>query len=280
MTVTKSRSLDFSAHTPSNSNTPAPRSAPRHIPIYLENDSVRKISPVFLVTTRSEISLPSQQTISLSAQTEMMETDEKDTLHASTSGRIMDRNIRKGNLSIFSSRLGGEKRYDPPRKVTPEGSSVKDIVKWLESTSTTTEKPSAFPQASEDIQGDCKGLVSRDEDSSSPNPSPPPERAASPDQVAQTAQPSTETEEYSLTLLRYKKYFNNRPLARCLDVAPEPLKGKDELSKETRRKNLRRTSSIQQLEALMSDLSDMSIDKTVPPLPTTEQRDPKDVKEF
>lgn len=211
-----------------------------------------------------------------------MDGDDQDALPTSSSGRIMDRNIRKGNLSIFSSRLGGEKRYDPPRKVTPEGSSVKDIVKWLESTSTTTEKPAAFPQAAEDIQGDGKEPVGRGEGSFSPDPDSSPERAVSPDQVAQTAQPSTETEEYSLTLLGYKNYFNNRPLARCLDAAPEPLKSKYELSKEAARpRSLRRTSSIQQLEALMSDLSSMNRGESVPPLPSSEQqRDPEDVKAF
>ncbi|KAK3301283.1 uncharacterized protein B0H64DRAFT_34715 [Chaetomium fimeti] len=93
-----------------------------------------------------------------------------------------------------------------------------------------------------------------------------------------------QVEDYSLTLLRHKSYFNNRPLARCLDdIAGKDLKNEDQRVKgkkeggkkqdkengETQRvrdgrerkgngatlPNQRNTSSpLQQLDNLMSDL--------------------------
>jgi hypothetical protein len=135
----------------------------------------------------------------------------------------MDRKYESRALpSGFSSNLG--------RKATPggkadAGKSVRSIVDWLERTTTTTRatrttsaetrEPRAvddrnnadnhdrLSRSSKATQPDMVDALRSKDDLVKPYYSPP----ASP----------THPEEYSLTLLRYKSYFNNRPLARCLD---------------------------------------------------------------
>jgi hypothetical protein len=132
----------------------------------------------------------------------------------SEEGDIMSRKRElKGLPSSFSSNLGyratssASSRRPSLPGVNPNPSrSVKSIVAWIESSpaSTPLSTPRGLPHA-------ALGLTP---------PSPTRTRTFS-GQSLPGIKPVTaglpEVEEYSLTLLKYRKYFTERPLARCLD---------------------------------------------------------------
>ncbi|KEY70291.1 hypothetical protein S7711_11098 [Stachybotrys chartarum IBT 7711] len=108
----------------------------------------------------------------------------------------------RGLPSSFSSNLS--RRISPPRPqardATPRGNrSVKSIVAWLES-SPNSPKPSQKTNAA----------------SIAKHVSP---TAGVKHSKHQYSQP--DVEEYSLTLLNYRKYFTEKPLGRCLDDATQ-----------------------------------------------------------
>ncbi|KFA64978.1 hypothetical protein S40285_10146 [Stachybotrys chlorohalonatus IBT 40285] len=108
----------------------------------------------------------------------------------------------RGLPSSFSSNLS--RRISPPRPqardATPRGNrSVKSIVAWLES-SPNSPKPSQKTNAT----------------SVAKHVSP---TAGVTHSKHQYSQP--DVEEYSLTLLNYRKYFTGKPLGRCLDDATQ-----------------------------------------------------------
>ena len=138
-------------------------------------------------------------------------------------GPIIDRRIEASGLSTFASNLNRPRRTSPPSlpppavpsfqapsrrqrgtSTTPSGSeapsSVRAIVDWLESTKATPQEPPP---------------KSGDGSDSGPHYHLPP--AASPQPASSPPSIGGPTEAYSLTLLKYKAYFNNRPLGRCLD---------------------------------------------------------------
>ncbi|PTB57703.1 hypothetical protein M431DRAFT_2776 [Trichoderma harzianum CBS 226.95] len=112
----------------------------------------------------------------------------------------------KGLSSSFSSNIG--QRISPTHlpsssgKSKNDGRSVKSIVAWLESASANSD---ASKHSGDDIKsvhsvgtissaGSNSSLLSR-----------------------HTIPGASDVEEYSLTLLKYKKYYTEVPLGRCLD---------------------------------------------------------------
>ncbi|KAJ9141793.1 hypothetical protein NKR23_g7765 [Pleurostoma richardsiae] len=184
---------------------------------------------------------------------------------APSSARTIDRSVARGATAFFSSRLGTpkKKRNSSPREATPAGSSVKDIVNWLETTTATapspcppserrhasgslavsipTAAPSARTRASTQsgTPGNQTGSTKsagnntahnrQSELSSSPFPA-----AAGPTSNTFSPGPRTDhgtdeeefEDEYSLTLLHHRSYLNNRPLARCLDPPSPPAEAR------------------------------------------------------
>ena len=126
----------------------------------------------------------------------------------------------RGILSSFSSNLG-RPQISPPRAqrefdAAPggrNGNSVKSIVAWIESSK--KQSPSAQSK-----NGGTSGVKQSADKPSSPSL---PLHA-----VQQTVQMPPDVEEYSLTLLRYRQYFTEKPLVRCLDNASTSGKSADE----------------------------------------------------
>lgn len=141
--------------------------------------------------------------------------------------------------SSFSSNLG--RRNSPPRPLRGitggQGSrSVKSIVAWLECSSSdstyskTSEASSRYevPLSASSAGGET--VYSQ-----------------------QTIGASHDVEEYSLTLLKYRKYFTHCPLARCLD---EVLAGGEDLSSSP--------MAAQVGEVASHDVVNLSDDKSTP----------------
>lgn len=133
------------------------------------------------------------------------------------SDRILDRKIESRALpSSFSANLG---RKAPAGDKAGAGKSVRAIVDWLEKTSTSGSEPPGLRTP----EGREKAGI-RSASSHSPNTAKPdslqataPEPAVASPFIHPERTTPTHPEDYSLTLLAYKSYFNNRPLARCLD---------------------------------------------------------------
>ncbi|KAL7954841.1 hypothetical protein V8C34DRAFT_293207 [Trichoderma compactum] len=124
-----------------------------------------------------------------------------------TDESVIDRKRElKGLSSSFSSNIG--QRISPTHlpsssnKSKNDGRSVKSIVAWLESASANSD---ASKHSGDDIKsvhsvgtissaGSNSSLLSR-----------------------HTIPGASDVEEYSLTLLKYKKYYTEVPLGRCLD---------------------------------------------------------------
>lgn len=114
----------------------------------------------------------------------------------------------KGLPGSFSSNLS--RRTSSPRPTRDETtssnvSSVKAIVAWLEKS-----KENSI----------CSTLVDTDSKPKTPinTTSPvPPSRPLKQDLQLQSLPMAPGVEEYSLTLLKYRSYFTERPLGRCLD---------------------------------------------------------------
>ncbi|KAJ4306188.1 hypothetical protein N0V88_000984 [Collariella sp. IMI 366227] len=167
--------------------------------------------------------------------------DDREGGPASTQDRIVDRRIERRALpASFSSNLG-RKGLSPGRKVSDR--SVKAMVFMFEQTTSIPEdrepdKPQlSFGISSKARESDWKQVHEGGTDSKKlenraiVRPQLPYLQQRQPVRsIAPTMYPSAhvgyEVEEYSLTLLKHKSYFNNRPLARCLDNLEE--KGSDE----------------------------------------------------
>jgi hypothetical protein len=179
----------------------------------------------------------------------------KDDAASPASHRILDRKIESKALpSGFSSNLG---RKAPSGDKGGAVKSVKAIVDWLEKTSTAgPENPEVkTPQGRDKAQSaECYSLSSK-AGKSSMFEATTPEPAATGSVFPQDT-PPTHPEEYSLTLLKYKSYFNNRPLARCLDGQEE--KPTTPAAKSTP-KAVSSSScySIQKLDNIMATLEEM-----------------------
>ncbi|KAL7799027.1 hypothetical protein V8C37DRAFT_398863 [Trichoderma ceciliae] len=113
-----------------------------------------------------------------------------------------------GPSSSFSSNIG---QRIPPHSTTNgvttstknDGRSVKSIVAWLESASTNLD---TSRQSGDDIKSvHSIGTISSTDSKSSLL-------------SRQTIPGAADVEEYSLTLLKYKQYFTEVPLGRCLDA--------------------------------------------------------------
>ena len=140
-----------------------------------------------------------------------------------TDGSILNRKKESRALpSSFSSNLGRRHSPHEHRREAPSstpGASVKAIVAWLESSS--------------ELRAASKIATSCDVDSKLSSATPSISSQAT-NPTIQTLHRAPDVEEYSLTLLRYQKYFNERPLGRCLDS--------DEPSKETREQSRTRNN--------------------------------------
>lgn len=154
--------------------------------------------------------------------------DSRQSGSTSCSDRILDRRIERHGLpQSFSSNLA---RKEPPSNRKASDRSVRDMVSLFEkSTGTPDEPPLSRPSLASDriMVGDKKKDRRRDHgsdkdtgilhsqhqaeqvqlrDSKSSTPS-----------MFPSVQTGYQVEDYSLTLLGHKSYFDNRPLARCLD---------------------------------------------------------------
>ncbi|KAK3945933.1 hypothetical protein QBC46DRAFT_336098 [Diplogelasinospora grovesii] len=169
---------------------------------------------------------------------------------------ILDRKIKtRGLAQGFSSNLGRRKGVTAPALENngsgpgPVKSStrVKAIVDWLEKTSSNYSSEAKEPTPRDfrirkhtstggTISGTAGGgSLNEQYESSLPNEKTRESHGSSipssaPAFTASTTAPiichAVDHEEYSLTLLKYKSYFNNRPLARCLDDQEEKEGGK------------------------------------------------------
>jgi hypothetical protein len=126
---------------------------------------------------------------------------------------IMNRKIeRRGIPGSFSANLG--RRTSSPRETdnrdatahrTNGGStSVKAIVAWIESSS-AKEEVKTPTSVSSDTQSKTASTLSKSS------------AAAVPVTPRQCLPMAPDVEEYSLTLLKYREYYTESPLARCLD---------------------------------------------------------------
>ncbi|KAB5577600.1 hypothetical protein GE09DRAFT_525113 [Coniochaeta sp. 2T2.1] len=178
------------------------------------------------------------------------------------SDRILDRKIESRALpASFSSNLG---RKAPVAEKGGKVKSVRAIVDWLEKTGSPgpespESKTQALPGKAEDA--DKIPLVSKATtttttksdflEPSAQDPSTPTSR------VFPAKTPPTHPEEYSLTLLKYKSYFNNRPLVRCLD--DEDGKVASPVAKPTpKAASASSCYSVENLDSIMASLNDMS----------------------
>ncbi|KAH0498239.1 hypothetical protein TgHK011_005504 [Trichoderma gracile] len=137
-----------------------------------------------------------------------MEGDDKS--HHTDEGVINRRKELKGMPSSFSSNIGqrtspthlpSSSNHNTPasRTTTKDGRSVRSIVAWLESAATNADTSrddlkSVHSVATISSAGSNSSLLSR-----------------------HTIPGAEDVEEYSLTLLKYKKYYTEVPLGRCLD---------------------------------------------------------------
>lgn len=244
--------------------------------------------------------------------------------------RIVDRNIERRALpQSFSSNLARQRPF-PGLKVPDR--SVRAMVSLFEKPAGTVTSPPAnkprlvshtsdtvtISDGTESHRGGHESNSHDDKTTKRPQGSQQKEnRPINPESKAPLmfppAQPSYQVEEYSLTLLKHKSYFNNRPLARCLDDLPEKdtktkiqrvKSGKGE-AKETATENaeIKRggdqekkgetdimppnrnetSSPVQQLDDLMSALltwKEISETSTPELDHQYEQRDPEEVKRF
>ncbi|KAK3309053.1 uncharacterized protein B0T15DRAFT_127868 [Chaetomium strumarium] len=152
------------------------------------------------------------------------------------SDRILDRKIERRALPEgFSSNLG-RKMPSSGRKVSDR--SVRVMVRLFEESTGTGDKPtlcgpklasntSDRVSRSDEKATDESGPHGNDGDdktatrSEQPQLQPEHDRLDHPRETTPSSGPLAQIgyqiEEYSLTLLKHKSYFNNRPLARCLD---------------------------------------------------------------
>ncbi|KAM0254715.1 hypothetical protein ACHAQJ_006496 [Trichoderma viride] len=124
--------------------------------------------------------------------------------------RLLDRKKElKGLSSSFSSNIGQRISPSHPQGSSTgtsqkkDGRSVRSIVAWLELASTN---PDTSRQSGDDIKSvHSVGTISSAGSNSSLF-------------SRQTIPGAADVEEYSLTLLKYKQYFTEVPLGRCLDA--------------------------------------------------------------
>ena len=139
--------------------------------------------------------------------------------------RILDRKIESKALpASFSSNLG---RKAPVGEKGGKVKSVRSIVDWLEKTgasgpdglNSNTQAPHRKSEKADKVSLVSKATT-RTTTTIKPDylqPSGPHPSTPTRSRVVPPKSPPTHPEEYSLTLLKYKSYFNNRALGRCLD---------------------------------------------------------------
>lgn len=124
-------------------------------------------------------------------------------------GRILDRKIESRGLpESFSANIS---RKGTPSK-SGRGRTVKALVDWLENTGGNgSREPAGKGPRAHDKGSSSKDVGDKHRESQHQAPQSPPRP------TAPSVPPHPFAEDYSLTLLKFKSYFNNRPLARCLD---------------------------------------------------------------
>lgn len=176
--------------------------------------------------------------------------DSRQSGSTSCSDRILDRRIERHGLpQSFSSNLA---RKEPSSDRKASDRSVRDMVSLFEKSTGTPDKPPlSRPSLSSDrtIVGDKKKDHRRDhgsdKDTSVLHSQRQAEQAQPRDSKSSTpsmfpsVQIGCQVEDYSLTLLRHKSYFNNRPLARCLDESHEKDKQAKIRKVQSRKENFR-----------------------------------------
>ena len=137
--------------------------------------------------------------------------------------RILDRKIERHGLGqSFSSNLA---RRGPSSGRKPSDRSVRDMVGLFEKSTgiPTSDSPRyTRPTLESDLEKDRRGghdgnnitLALRDQHR-------PGQAHTTTPSMLPSARVGYQVEDYSLTLLKHKSYFNNRPLARCLDENQE-----------------------------------------------------------
>jgi len=217
--------------------------------------------------------------------------DSRQSGSTSCSDRILDRKIeRHGLTQSFSSNLA---RKGPSSDRKASDRSVRDMVSLFEKSTDTPDKPPpGRPSLAREriTVGDKRGDRRRDRDIDHSKTAWQRQHQAEQGQLDSSKistpamRPSVQigyqVEDYSLTLLRHKSYFNNRPLARCLDENHEKDKQTKIQRVQSRKENSRRplprrhrdnddkkenralvpsgrnrtSSPIQQLDSLMGEL--------------------------
>ncbi|KAK4244915.1 hypothetical protein C7999DRAFT_43492 [Corynascus novoguineensis] len=142
--------------------------------------------------------------------------------------RILDRKIEKLAMpASFSSNLA---RKAPNFGVKTPNGSVRFIVSLFEKSASLSDSPTPYRPKRESgasdinrVRGETKGrpVIHNNKNDNQRTSMRPRDSQEQCDRLAQPrfplAQVGSHVEEYSLTLLRHKSYFNNRSLARCLD---------------------------------------------------------------
>ncbi|KAG5978312.1 hypothetical protein E4U55_006252 [Claviceps digitariae] len=119
---------------------------------------------------------------------------------------------KTGTLNTSFSSIKTQLQHEPPspsrHQTTPRTTcrSVKSIVAWLESSSTSPQ-----PWSPSTTAADMPHDLSTSSISTSHHQTRPKERFPAPSDV----------EDYSLTYLKYRNYFTSAPLGRCLDQTHE-----------------------------------------------------------
>ncbi|KAK3906189.1 hypothetical protein C8A05DRAFT_12075 [Staphylotrichum tortipilum] len=220
--------------------------------------------------------------------------DTQPTVSPSPADRILDRKIEKRGLTQgFSSNLA-RKAMPATRKVSDR--SVRDMVTLFEESATVSKnKSSDSPRQAaggatlresgrdrEEVNRGTNDSGNRDNSSDKAAATleelhPEKSQLSGPETTRPAMFPSPQggyqVEDYSLTLLKHKCYFNNRPLGRCLDDDQQEQSNQTRIQrvgskKETENKNREAGSKkdtiplantqpsapVQQLDSLMSEL--------------------------
>ncbi|KAK3360085.1 hypothetical protein B0T25DRAFT_565029 [Lasiosphaeria hispida] len=246
-----------------------------------------------------------------------------------TPGRILDRKIeRRAIPHSFSSNLG-QKSPSPGRSsplTKPPGKSVRAIVNWLEQAASSPRGPepskpqlvttgspataitpadASVPSGDNDVfdnrDARTNTAVAGGEEKSRKAwkfaPAPLEVFSSRPTTVTRPfIRDEYQGEDYSLTLLKYKAYFNNRPLGRCLDYLEQALeekKTKTDTNKMEESLNIQQqplvpatardtqpSSPAEMLDKLMQELQALDFEKDAGKRETCEKRDPEEVKAF
>jgi hypothetical protein len=154
--------------------------------------------------------LPSSHSLTASEHDSATKSDDSH-LSNPKRGSILNRKRELSGLSTsFSSNLGRKGSPGGPGRRDCSGGSIKAIVAWIESSKASTDTNITDQKSQmrrESLRKEASAVEPSPSAHSQPSPGP------------GTVHPGAEN--YSLTLLKYQKYFNHRPLSRCLDDIEE-----------------------------------------------------------